>query len=146
MLQPQTNRRHSAKIYVATVRTTACIMEKIGGVCMHEIISKLKSFRDARDWQQFHNPKDLAVSISIEAAELLEIFQWRSQDEKLDVHQRERLSSEIADVFLYLLLLSDAVGVDIEQAAYSKIAQNEKRFPPSNSKGIAKPKDQLEEI
>jgi dCTP diphosphatase len=97
------------------------------------LIRILRDFRDRRDWQQFHNPKNLAVSVSIEAGELLEVFQWLTPDESLhlDTARRERLTDEIADVGIYLLLLADAYGISVEKAISDKITRNEIRFPVS---------------
>nr|WP_255500854.1 nucleotide pyrophosphohydrolase [Caulobacter sp. 17J80-11] len=107
------------------------------------MIQKLRQFRDERNWQQFHTSKDLAVSVSIEAAELLELFQWRSEAEPDTPDLIERARGEAADVFLYLLLLCDGLGIDLEAAAVAKIAKNEERFPVSKSFGVAKPGNEL---
>lgn len=106
---------------------------------MKKIISRLRAFRDDRDWEQFHRPKDLALSVSVEAAELLELFQWRPENADLDDVLREKLESEVADVFSYLLLLCDSTGIDLVEATNKKIDLNEERFPVSASLGVAKP-------
>ena len=106
-----------------------------------EIVGRLRQFRDARDWSQFHTPKDLAISVSVEAAELLELFQWRKEAEPVDAALVEKASGEAADVFLYLLLLCDQLGVDLMAAANAKIDQNERRFPAEAARGVAKPDD-----
>ena len=106
---------------------------------MEQLIERLRKFRDERDWGQFHNPKDLAISFSVEASELLELFQWRPENAPLDNEFKSELEGEIADVFLYLLLLCDKVGIDLEEIARRKIDVNEKRFPVPDSRGIAKP-------
>lgn len=95
---------------------------------MEHLIERLRKFRDERDWGQFHNPKDLAISVSIEASELLELFQWRPENSPIDKELKSALEGEIADVFLYLLLLCEKVGVDLEEIARKKIDLNEKRF------------------
>lgn len=104
-----------------------------------ELTERLRKFRDERDWGQFHTPKDLAISVSVEASELLEIFQWNPADQVLDKHERRAAEDEIADVFIYLLMLADRLGVDVVAAAHRKVEANELRFPLAKSRGIAKP-------
>jgi NTP pyrophosphatase (non-canonical NTP hydrolase) len=102
---------------------------------LHDILKSLLEFRDARDWAKFHNPKDLALSVSIEAGELLELFQWKSADEveslAADPAFRNLAAGEISDVLIYLLLLADRLGIDPIRAARNKIDENESRFPRS---------------
>lgn len=100
---------------------------------MKEVISRLRQFRDERDWKQFHNPKDLALALSIESGELLEAFLWK-KSEDADV---ESVKEELADVFAFGLLLADAYGFDIEQIVMEKIASNEKKYPVEKAKGTA---------
>ena len=100
-----------------------------------ELTRRLAVFRDQRNWQQFHNPKDLAISISIEASELLEVFQWKSENEQVTPKVLDNVRDEAADVFLYLLMLCDRVGVDLIQAANDKIDRNESRFPVDRNYG-----------
>lgn len=94
---------------------------------------RLRSFAEARDWGRFHNPKDLAVSVAIEAAELLEIFQWKDAAEVNllagSTDGNSALADELADVLIYLVRLADVVGVDLFTAANVKIDRNEVRFP-----------------
>lgn len=106
-----------------------------------ELTERLLKFRDERDWAQFHTLKDLAISVSVEAGELLELFQWRADTSELEPDMAEKLSSEAADILLYLLLLCDKAGVDLVQAAHRKIDANERRFPVDQSRGVAKPDD-----
>src|SRR3954463_10978459 len=89
-----------------------------GSPGMEDAVAKIRKFRDERDWKQFHDPKNLAVSISIEAAELLELFQWMSGPEatRYAAENRERVSEEIADVAIYLVELADITGIDLAQA------------------------------
>jgi NTP pyrophosphatase (non-canonical NTP hydrolase) len=103
------------------------------------LAARLKRFRDDRNWSQFHNPKDLAISVTVEASELLEIFQWRSANEPLDREATDAAADEIADVFLYLLMLCNELDVDLLSAAEKKIELNEGRFPVERSFGVAKP-------
>jgi NTP pyrophosphatase (non-canonical NTP hydrolase) len=112
------------------------------GPSLAGLIDRLRQFRDARDWSQFHTPKDLAISVSIEAAELLELFQWRKEAEPIDATLVEKVRGEAADVFLYLLLLCDQLGIDLVAAANAKIDHNERRFPAERARGVAKPDDQ----
>jgi NTP pyrophosphatase (non-canonical NTP hydrolase) len=104
---------------------------------MEETIAKVRRFRDERDWLQFHDPKSLAASISIEAAELLELFQWLSADEsrRYALEHRERVSEEIADVAIYLIELADVAGIDLAQAIEAKLAKNAVKYPVATSRG-----------
>lgn len=104
-----------------------------------ELKERLRRFRDDRNWGQFHTPKDLAVSVSIEAGELLEIFQWRPADQPLTEEDRRSAEDEIADVFIYLLMLAERLNIDLLDAARRKVDSNEQRFPVTKSFGIAKP-------
>ena len=103
---------------------------------MQETIARIRKFRDDRDWKQFHNPKDLAVSISIEAAELLELFQWKSGEEsaRFAVDSKERVSEEIADVAIYLVELADITGIDLARAIDAKLVKNARKYPANNPK------------
>ena len=101
---------------------------------MDQIIQRLRQFRDDRDWQQFHNPKDLAAALSIEASELLEVFLWKNADEA-DV---EKVKEELADVLAYALLLADSYDLDITEIILNKIKKNEEKYPVSKAKGSAK--------
>jgi len=109
---------------------------------MKEILNNLKEFRDQRDWAKFHNPKDLAISISLEASELLENFQWKSS-EKSVLKNHQNIKEELSDVMIYSLLLSDALGIDMEEAIKEKIAKNEKKYPVSKAYGTSKKYDEL---
>ena len=99
-----------------------------------ETVDLVKKFRDDRDWRQFHNPKDLAISISLEAAELLEIFQWSADDleckEKLD-----KVKEELADVLNYCLLLADRYGLDTDEIIREKVRKNEMKYPVDQAYG-----------
>ena len=104
------------------------------------ITQRLRAFRDARDWKKFHNPKNLACSISIESAELLEHFQWRTPEESTAyaMAKRNELSEEIADVGMYLIALADNLGIDLLAAIERKLAINETKYPVEKAKGSAK--------
>jgi NTP pyrophosphatase (non-canonical NTP hydrolase) len=111
---------------------------------MEHLVERLRRFRDERNWKQFHTAKVLAISISIEANELLELFQWRKENAPPDLNLKDQASGEAADVLLYLLLLCDELGIDLAAAAEAKLETNEKRFPIDRSYGVAKPpKDPL---
>ena len=99
----------------------------------------IRKFRDERDWMQFHNPKNLACSISIEAAELLEHFQWKTSEESeaLGKEQKEKISHEMADVAVYLLELADNLDIDLYQAIQAKLALNAAKYPIVKAKGSA---------
>ncbi|MGI6012460.1 MAG: nucleotide pyrophosphohydrolase [Ruminococcus sp.] len=99
-----------------------------------ETIKEILKFRDDRDWKQFHNPKDLAISISLEAAELLEIFQWSGKD--VDCTEKmEQIREELADVINYCVLMADACGLDLDEIIRDKIRKNGKKYPAEEAKG-----------
>ncbi len=103
------------------------------------ITQRLREFRDARDWAQFHNAKDLAMGLSIEASELLETFLWKAPE---DV-DRGRVEEELADVFLFVLLLADKYGFDLGEIALGKIARNAEKYPVEKARGTARKYDEL---
>ena len=106
---------------------------------LEQTIRKIKEFRDARDWMQFHSPKNLACSISIEANELLEHFQWTSLDESaITPEKREAIAHEIADVGFYLIELADNLGINLIEAIAQKLAINEAKYPAERVRGSAK--------
>jgi NTP pyrophosphatase (non-canonical NTP hydrolase) len=100
---------------------------------IRELHQRLAEFRDRRNWKRFHTPKDLAISISIESAELLELFQWKSERDVEEARGSREFSDaaadEIADVLIYLVLLAGELGIDPIEAAIAKISANEERFP-----------------
>ena len=108
---------------------------------LDELTARLLAFRDARDWRQFHSLKNLILSLSLEAAELLEITQWKGDEEVeaaiQDAAFRERLAEECADVLIYLLLIAERSGLDLPRAAADKIAKNEAKYPVEKSQGKA---------
>lgn len=102
-----------------------------------EATRKAIAFRNERDWTQFHNPKDLAISVSLEAAELLEIFQWSGTD--LEVKAKaDRAKDELADVAIYCIYLADALDVDIASAISDKIDKDAEKYPVEKAKGNAR--------
>lgn len=101
---------------------------------IREITESLLKFRDQRDWAQFHNPKDLALALNIEAGELLESFLWKSSDEA-DI---EKVREELADVFAFAFLLAEKYDFDVKEIVQEKIEKNALKYPVSKAKGIAK--------
>ena len=102
-----------------------------------EAAEMARDFRDERDWSQFHNPKDLAMSIGIEAGELLEVFQWSGTD--LHVADRtDRAAEELADVAIYCIYLADALGINLTDTIKTKIEANAKKYPVNASRGNAR--------
>ena len=102
-----------------------------------EITEKIKKFRDERDWMQFHDPKNMAVSIILEASELLEHFQWKTTDEveKYARQNRLEIKDEIADIALYLFELADNLGIGLIDAMDQKLKKNEMKYPVEKAKG-----------
>ena len=107
---------------------------------LDQIRSRIRKFRDERDWMQFHNPKNLACSISIEANELLEHFQWCTPEESLTIASTKKaeISHEIADVAVYLIELADNLGIDLAKAIAEKMAHNEAKYPADKVRGSSK--------
>ncbi len=93
-----------------------------------ETIDMVLKFRDDRNWKQFHNPKDLAISVSLEASELLEIFQW-SADDLFCENKKEKIEEELADVLNYCILLADACGLDLDEIIQKKVKRNSEKYP-----------------
>ncbi len=95
--------------------------------------ARLRDFATARDWQPFHSPKNLAMALMVESAELLELFQWLTTEQSntltRDAADKERVGDEIADVLLYLLQLADSTGVDVEEAVERKLRKNAEKYP-----------------
>lgn len=101
---------------------------------MEELIKEINQFRDDRDWRQFHNAKDLALSVSLEASELLENFQWKSSEEAI-ADDLENIKDEIADVMIYSLMLADDLGLNVEEIIKNKMKKNGKKYTIEKSKG-----------
>lgn len=106
---------------------------------IQNLLQKIKDFRDEREWKQFHDPKNLAEAISIESGELLELFLWKDKKQVaeylLNSTNRKEIADEMADIFSFLLLISDATGIDLEKAVESKLKQNHTKYPVEKSKG-----------
>ncbi|MBR2309997.1 MAG: nucleotide pyrophosphohydrolase [Oscillospiraceae bacterium] len=99
-------------------------------------IEMVLKFRDERNWKQFHNPKDLAISISLEAAELLEVFQWSGIDLNRDA-KKEHIAEELADVVNYCILMADACGMDLDDIVQKKVKRNAEKYPVSKAYGTS---------
>lgn len=108
-----------------------------------ETINQILKFRDDRDWKQFHNPKDLAISISLEAAELLEVFQWSGENTVCE-DKTDKVKEELADVINYCVLMADACGLDIDQIVQDKILVNNKKYPVEKAYGNKEKYDKLQ--
>lgn len=106
---------------------------------IQELIRDLTAFRNERDWNQFHNPKDLALAISIEAGELLELYLWKHAEEA----NVEKVKEELADIFSFALLLADKYKLDVKQIVQDKIKKNGEKYPVDKAKGTAKKYDEL---
>ncbi len=107
---------------------------------LDEVIQRLKEFRENRDWQQFHTPKNLALALSIEAAELNELFLWKSEEEKVN---QQRVKEELADVLSYAIYLAEHYGFDLVDIIDKKIDMNELKYPIEKAKGSSKKYNEL---
>lgn len=104
---------------------------------IYDLQKKIVRFRDQRDWKKFHNPKDLAISLQLEASEVLEHFQWKNNDE-IEKHikiNKKEIGEELADTLYWILLMSHDFEIDIESAFDKKMKQNSKKYPVSKAKG-----------
>ena len=106
------------------------------------LIEELIKFRDARNWNQFHNTKDLALALSIEAAELNELFLWKTNEES-ELVNRNKLKEELADVLAFSLLLAEKHGFDVKEIVLEKIRKNNEKYPVEKSKGTARKYNEL---
>jgi len=107
---------------------------------------RVVAFRDARDWKQFNPPKDLAMALSIEAAELLEIFRFKSDEQALAGDGRQRLSDELADVLYFVLLMAHDTDIDLRAALERKLASSEEKYPVALARGRNLKYDELPHI
>lgn len=106
---------------------------------IEEITKSLLQFRNERDWEQFHNPKDLTIALNVEAGELLELFLWKQADEA----NLDRIKEELADVFAYALLLAEKYQINVKEIILEKIQQNADKYPIDKAKGTAKKYNEL---
>ena len=111
---------------------------------LEDLKNQLRAFADARDWEQFHSPKNLAMAMIVEAAELTEHFQWltEAQSHALSPEKREQVAQELADVFLYLVRLADRLDIDLMDAAQRKLVINAQKYPADKVRGTAKKADE----
>ncbi|MCJ7444718.1 MAG: nucleotide pyrophosphohydrolase [Methanotrichaceae archaeon] len=107
------------------------------------LLDEILKFRRDRDWEKFHTPRNLAISISLEAAELLENFQWQVGEEPITPAIKERAAKEIADIFIYLLSMSHDLGIDLIEAATKKLEESHARYPVEKSRGSSKKYSEL---
>jgi len=107
---------------------------------VQQLRDRVAAFVHERDWEKYHNPKDIAISMSVEVAELLERFQWKSNDEAdlNDAGFREGVEDELADVFVYCLSLANAIGCDLSDVTARKLAKNERKYPAGEWRGRAR--------
>ena len=103
-------------------------------VIKQETVDKTLNFRNERNWSQFHNPKDLAISISLESAELLECFQWSGADTEV-TSKREAMKEELSDIFIYSILLADRLKINLNEVIQAKILKNAENYPVEKSFG-----------
>ena len=110
-------------------------------MALEQLLAEIIAFRDERDWAQFHTPKNLAAALAIEAAELQEQLLWKTEDEIQSFagsdRGHQRLSDEVADVFIYTLLFAHAVGIDVEAATRVKLRKNADKYPADRARGRA---------
>ena len=106
---------------------------------IENLAGALLQFAEERDWEQFHTPKNMAMALSVEAAELLEVFQWLTPEQSADLtaDQRAAVDEEIADVFIYLVRLCDLLGIDLMDAAWRKLDKNREKYPADKVRGSA---------
>ena len=103
-----------------------------------QLLDEILTFRRDRDWEKFHTPRNLAISISLEAAELLENFQWQVGEELITPEIKDRASKEIADIFIYLLSMSHDLNIDLIEAATKKLDESRARYPVEKARGSSK--------
>lgn len=104
---------------------------------IEDLLTRINTFRDMRDWRQFHNPKDSAISLSLEASEVLEHFQWKDEQEVQEYIKtnREDIGEELSDVLYWVLLLSHDLQIDLPEAFEKKMRKNEKKYPVKKARG-----------
>ena len=106
---------------------------------IQNIIQELLRFRNERDWEQFHNPKDIAIALSVEANELLELFLWKKPEDA----NLEKIKEELADVFAFAFLMVEKYNLDVKEIVLNKIKKNGEKYPIDKSKGSAKKYNEL---
>jgi len=113
---------------------------------LDDLNHRLKAFAQARDWEQFHNPKNLVMALAGECGELLEHFQWLSEEQSaaLDAEKKEEVALEMGDILIYLIRCSERLDIDLVEAAYRKMAINEARYPAERVRGDARRAEEYE--
>ena len=101
------------------------------------LLARIRAFRDERDWAQFHNPNDLAISLALESSELLECFQWSGTDASVD-GKRDAMREELADIFMYAVYFADSIDIDLLDAVCKKLDVNGDKYPVDSSRGNAR--------
>jgi NTP pyrophosphatase (non-canonical NTP hydrolase) len=109
---------------------------------MKQLIKQVVDFRNSRNWKQFHNPKDLAISLTLEAGELLENFQWKTSEESVTVNY-QGIEEELADILIYALLLANELNINPEQAVIDKMKKNREKYPIEKAYGTSKKYNEL---
>jgi len=114
---------------------------------LNELKQRLREFAEAREWDQFHSPKNLSMALSAEVAEIVEHFQWLTQEQSSNLPQKklDEVETELADTLIYLIRLADKLDIDLLKAAQSKIELNEKKYPVEKAKGNAKKYTELDD-
>ena len=112
----------------------------MSSIDLNTLKQRLREFADARDWDQFHSPKNLSMALSVEVAEIVEHFQWLTEEQSINLPQNklDEVEAELADTFVYLVRLSDKLGIDLFAAAEKKISVNEQKYPVDKARGNAK--------
>ncbi len=107
---------------------------------LNKLMQKIRKFADDRDWDQYHSPKNLSMALIVESAELVEHFQWMTEEQSSNVSSEahEQIGHELADIFVYLLRLSDKLDIDLVEAANRKIELNEEKYPAEKVRGSSK--------
>lgn len=109
---------------------------------LHDLKDKIRAFCEARDWDQFHNAKDLAIALSIEASELLEIFRWKNENEVAELfknpEKKEEIEDEMADILYFLVRMAQRYDLDLSESLDKKMEKNEKKYPVEKAKGSSK--------
>lgn len=112
---------------------------------LKQLKEDLKKFNKDRDWEQFHSPKNIAMALSVEVSEIVELFQWMSKEDSYNLEEEkvQRLKDEIGDVFLYLQLLASKYDIDLIEVGKAKLKRNEEKYPVDKSRGSAKKYNEL---
>ena len=111
-------------------------------IVMEDLQKAVIKFRDERNWSQFHNAKDLAISLNLEASELLETFQWKSSEEAIETKMQE-MKEEVADVMIYLLMLINKLNIDLEEVVHAKLVKSAEKYPVEKAFGSNKKYNEL---